>query len=199
MSSNDHLRSIGERPQERPQRRRRIDPRRTTGPSRRAATAPCHRCESAPATIPATSEATFNPAFAPLSAGTLRCCRPARRSPARCGQPHHRHQPSRRHQIRIVEHRRDPAKSMRESHLRDALPCAGRLELSQVPISQPVRAFSRYGTLNPLPSTGPIGGSGLTSPAPRNGRSGVDPGGADFGVRLLILLPAHPRREGPGR
>ena len=50
---------------------------------------------------------------------------------------------------------------MRESHPRDALPRAGRFELSQVPISQPVRAFSRYGTLNPLPSTDPIGGSGL--------------------------------------
>ena len=29
--------------------------------------------QSAPATIPATSEATFNPAWAPLSVGTLRC------------------------------------------------------------------------------------------------------------------------------
>ena len=29
---------------------------------------------SAPATIPATSEVTFSPAFAPLSVGTLRCC-----------------------------------------------------------------------------------------------------------------------------
>jgi len=28
---------------------------------------------SAPATIPATSEVTFSPAFAPLSVGTLRC------------------------------------------------------------------------------------------------------------------------------
>ena len=36
-----------------------------------------------------------------------------------------------------------------------------RLELSQVPISQPVRAFSRHATLNPPPSTDPIGGSGL--------------------------------------
>ena len=51
---------------------------------------------------------------------------------------------------------------MRESHPRDALPRAGRFELSQVQISQPVRAFSRYGTLNPLPSTDPIGGSGLS-------------------------------------
>jgi len=30
--------------------------------------------ESAPATIPATSEVTFNPALAPLSVGTVRCC-----------------------------------------------------------------------------------------------------------------------------
>ena len=41
--------------------------------------------ESAPATMPATSEATFNPAFAPLSVGTLSCwlassCRPADRA-----------------------------------------------------------------------------------------------------------------------
>lgn len=29
---------------------------------------------SAPATIPATNEATFNPGFARLSVGTMRCC-----------------------------------------------------------------------------------------------------------------------------
>ncbi len=38
--------------------------------------------ESAPATIPATSEATFNPAFAPLSVGTLRCVWASSWSPA---------------------------------------------------------------------------------------------------------------------
>jgi hypothetical protein len=37
---------------------------------------------SAPATIPATSEDTFNPAFAPLSVGTLRCSSANRCSPA---------------------------------------------------------------------------------------------------------------------
>ena len=37
---------------------------------------------SAPATIPATSEATFNPALAPLSPGTLRCSAAKRESPA---------------------------------------------------------------------------------------------------------------------
>ncbi len=45
---------------------------------------------SAPATIPATNEATFNPAFAPLSVGTLRCwsaslARPADRARASSG------------------------------------------------------------------------------------------------------------------
>ncbi len=38
--------------------------------------------ESAPATIPATSEATFNPAFAPLSVGTVRCSSARTRRPA---------------------------------------------------------------------------------------------------------------------
>jgi len=45
---------------------------------------------SAPAIIPATSEVTFSPAFAPLSVGTLRCpwassWRPAARANARTG------------------------------------------------------------------------------------------------------------------
>ncbi len=38
--------------------------------------------ESAPATIPATSEVTFNPACAPLSFGTVRCVSASSRSPA---------------------------------------------------------------------------------------------------------------------
>jgi hypothetical protein len=36
---------------------------------------------SAPATIPATSEETFNPALAPLSVGTVRCSSTRSRSP----------------------------------------------------------------------------------------------------------------------
>jgi hypothetical protein len=43
--------------------------------------------ESAPATIPATSEATFNPAFAPLSVGTDRCCWARRCNPAASASP----------------------------------------------------------------------------------------------------------------
>jgi hypothetical protein len=41
--------------------------------------------ESAPATIPATSEVTFNPAFDPLSVGTDRCASASSRSPTRSG------------------------------------------------------------------------------------------------------------------
>jgi hypothetical protein len=39
--------------------------------------------ESAPATIPATSDDAFNPAFAPLSVGTVRCWSTSSRNPAR--------------------------------------------------------------------------------------------------------------------
>ena len=38
--------------------------------------------QSAPATIPATSEVIFRPAFAPLSLGTLRCASASPRRPA---------------------------------------------------------------------------------------------------------------------
>jgi hypothetical protein len=38
---------------------------------------------SAPASIPPTNEATFNPAFAPLSVGTDRCASASSRRPAR--------------------------------------------------------------------------------------------------------------------
>jgi len=46
--------------------------------------------EPAPATIPATNEVTFNPAFAPLSVGTVisrsaRSCRPTRPANATTG------------------------------------------------------------------------------------------------------------------
>lgn len=43
--------------------------------------------ESAPATIPATREVTFNPAFAPLSVGTVRCSSANSRNPADSANP----------------------------------------------------------------------------------------------------------------
>jgi hypothetical protein len=52
------------------------------GGSPRAARMTARDVESAPATNPATSEVTFNPAFAPLSVGTLRCSFASSRSPA---------------------------------------------------------------------------------------------------------------------
>ena len=60
---------------------------------------------SAPATIPATSEVTFNPAFAPLSVGTVRCCLGQFTESSGPGQREDRDQPGRRHEIRIIEHR----------------------------------------------------------------------------------------------
>jgi hypothetical protein len=71
----------GEAAQERPKRRRRVGmaEHRRIPPYRSNATS---SIESAPATIPAISEATFSPAFAPLSVGTLKrsCARPRRRA-----------------------------------------------------------------------------------------------------------------------
>src|SRR3954449_534981 len=96
--------------------------------------------ESAPATIPATSAVTFPPGLAPLSVGTLSSSpanasnpagpasrRTAEHPPAHPAhprgpaQPHHRHQPRRRHEIRLVEPCCNYRPAVRESHLRDAL------------------------------------------------------------------------------
>ncbi len=62
----------GERPQERASVEGAYAPVKTLpiAPWRRTAMS---SMLSAPATIPATSEETFKPAFAPLSVGTLRC------------------------------------------------------------------------------------------------------------------------------
>ena len=48
--------------------------------------------ESAPATIPPTSEATFNPAFAPLSVGDRQVLISQVTQPGRLGQRQHRDQ-----------------------------------------------------------------------------------------------------------
>jgi hypothetical protein len=42
---------------------------------------------SAPAAIPATREAIFNPAFAPVCVGTLRCCWANSTRPVACAKP----------------------------------------------------------------------------------------------------------------
>ena len=71
-----------ERTQERAQRRRRIRALKTRPipPCRNSAMS---SMLSAPATIPATSEDTFNPALRALVVGTLRCSSASSRSPAR--------------------------------------------------------------------------------------------------------------------
>lgn len=48
---------------------------------------PFNGSEAKKITIPPTSEATFNPAFAPLSVGTVRCSSARSRSPADCANP----------------------------------------------------------------------------------------------------------------
>ena len=68
---------------------------------------------SAPATIPATSEVTFNPAFAPLSVGTVKMLIRQLRQTHPVGQRDHRDQPGRGHQIRFVEHRATHRPSVR--------------------------------------------------------------------------------------
>ena len=78
--------------------------------------------ESAPATIPATSEATFNPAFAPLSVGTVRCSSASSRSPARSASASTGTSPADDTRFGSSNTADVARKSVRESHLRDALP-----------------------------------------------------------------------------
>ena len=77
---------------------------------------------SAPATIPATSEATFNPAFAPLSVGHAQMLISQVGQPRPLGQGEDRDQARGRHQIRVIERHRHPREGVRESHPRGALP-----------------------------------------------------------------------------
>ena len=90
---------------------------------------------SAPATIPATSEATFSPAFAPLSVGTAQLLLGQLLEPRGPGQRQDRDQPGRRHEIRIIEHRRGRSRRVAKLHLRDALRAGGNrtLEKSDFP------------------------------------------------------------------
>jgi hypothetical protein len=75
--------------------------------------------ESAPATIPATKAGTFKPALPPPGLPIDTCpatnsCKPDRSASNRTGA-----QTRARHEVRIIEHRREP---MTDSHLPDALP-----------------------------------------------------------------------------
>jgi hypothetical protein len=78
--------------------------------------------------------------------------------PGPLGQPHHRNQPCRRHQVRVVEHRRDLSRSVKESHLKDALPGDGVWTVAspRLPAGKGILA-SRHAQPAQL-----IGGSGLS-------------------------------------
>ena len=111
----------GERAQERTQRRRRVRAVEQPCPSRRAAAAPCHRCSR--------RRRPSRPPARPPSTRRWRPCRSARSDAhrptpqaGRVGQRQHRNQPSRRHQIRVIEHRSPRRAGVRKLHPRDALP-----------------------------------------------------------------------------
>ena len=79
--------------------------------------------ESAPATIPATSEATFNPAFAPLSVGTLNMLdRPARAARPASASASTGTSPADDTRFGSSNTADVDRKRVRELHLRDALP-----------------------------------------------------------------------------
>ena len=105
VSSNDHLRSIGERPQERPHRRRRPHPgEQTLHPPWRSS--PMSQIESAPATIPATQRGHLRTS---RRARTARHAQMPTRQLAQTGplrQSERRHKSRNRHETPIIEHRR---------------------------------------------------------------------------------------------
>src|SRR5450759_1781040 len=85
---------------------------------------------SAPATIPATNAATFTSALDPVDPGTrtwaqVRSCSPARSAKAMTGI-----RPGARHEVRVIESRRD---CVARSHLPDVL-LFGASEFSRNPI-----------------------------------------------------------------
>src|SRR3954449_510818 len=103
--------------------------------------------ESAPATIPPTSEATFKPAFAPLSVGTLRCWSARSRSPADSASASTGTRPpvdTRSDHRRLP---RSPAACERVSPQRCPLRSVESL-LEELRFSRHARAFSFYGTRN---------------------------------------------------
>ena len=129
----------GERPQERPQRRRRVDPREH--PAHPAVPQQRHVIDRVRAgDHPGDQRGDLQPGVRALVGRHPQVLIGQVPQPGRLGQRQHRDQPRRRHQIRIVEHHRGRPQGVRELHLRDALPGAVDLDLSQVPISQHGRA-----------------------------------------------------------
>jgi len=78
--------------------------------------------ESAPATIPSTSEATFNRRVRALVRRHAQMLIGQIPQPGPLSEGDHRNQTPGRHKIRIIERHRRPTKGVRESHPRGALP-----------------------------------------------------------------------------
>ena len=119
---------------------------------------PISSIESAPATIPATSEDTFPPAFAPLSVGTLSCCQANLARPAASASASTGTSPAADTRFRLVQHHRDRPNPVRELHSTDALRAwrSGTIDKSQSPSRKGIHSLRRAHTAKP------IGGSRLS-------------------------------------
>src|SRR3954447_1698607 len=82
--------------------------------------------ESAPATIPATSAGTFTAAFTPPGGLERELGGDQVTEPGRLRESERRGQPSHRHEVRVIEARRQRRRSVRKSHPADALLWARR-------------------------------------------------------------------------
>jgi site-specific DNA recombinase len=120
VSSNDRLRSIGELTQERAQRRRRIcrveDPAHPTVAQQR------HVLDAVGAGHhPRHQRGHLQPGIRTPIGRNRQPLLGQRAKPRALRQREHRHQPSGRHQIRLIEHRRHRTSRVRQLHLPDAL------------------------------------------------------------------------------
>jgi hypothetical protein len=89
--------------------------------------------DSAPATIPPTSEVTFNPAFAPLSVGTVRCSPARSRRPADSASASTGTGPPTDTRVGSSKRHRGPTEGVREPHLEDLLRWVVNRRKSQTP------------------------------------------------------------------
>ena len=119
VSSNDHLRSIGEHPQERPQRRPSIGP--VEDPTHPAMPQHRHIVDTVRTSDhPGDQRGNLHPGVRPLVGGHTQVPVSQPPQPGTIGQLQHRNQPGSRHQIGFVEHCRPGTESMRKLHLRNA-------------------------------------------------------------------------------
>ena len=149
----------GERPQERPQRRGCVaageDPAHPTVPQQR------HVVDGVGAgDHPRDQRGHLQPRVRALVGRHRQVLLCQRCEPGRLRQRHHRDQPRRRHQIRVVEHRRRRSETCEKVAPVGCPSCFVEWNRREVPFFKPARASVRYGTLN----------------RPDGRRSSVDPG-----------------------